>query len=71
MPARKRRNPESFESHYLLGVALGGLGRTGQARQHLLRARELVEREPRSPSTNAFRGGIKRELEQLAGVSSP
>ena len=63
-----QRNPESFESHYLLGVAWGGLGRTDQARQHLLRARELVERQPRSPSTNAFRGGIKRELEQLAGA---
>ena len=60
-----QRNPESFATHYLLGVALRELGRRDPAGQHLLRARELVDRQPRSPSTKAFRQGIKRELEEL------
>ena len=59
------RNPDSFATHYLLGVAFRGLGRTDLAGQHLLRARELVDRQPRSPSTEPYRQGIKRELEKL------
>ena len=59
-----RQNPQSFETHYLLAAALQGQGRTGLARQHLLRALQLVEGHPRTPSTNAFRRGIKRQLEE-------
>ena len=61
-----QRNPESFETHYLLGAALRGLGRRELAGQHLLRAHELVDRQPPSPSTTSFRQGIKRELEELS-----
>ena len=63
-----QRNPESFEAHYLLGAALRGLGRMDLAGQHLLRARELVDRQPRSPATKAFRQGIRRELEKLSSA---
>ena len=60
-----QRNPESFATHYLLGVAFLGLGRKDLAGQHLLRAHELVDRQPRSRSTKAYRQGIRRELEKL------
>ena len=58
-------NPESFETHYLLGAAFQGLGKTSPARHHLLYARELVESHPRSQVTKTFRQGIMRQLQGL------
>ncbi len=64
------RNPDSYETHLLLGVAFREKGNEEAALQHLERASQLVEKNPATASTEAYRRSIELALEHLREGSS-
>ena len=60
-----QQDPESYETHFLLGVALQQQEKEELALGHLQRALEWVGQRPGTPSAIAFRRSIEAVLEQL------
>ena len=58
-----QQDPESYETYFLLGVALQRQEKDELALGHLQRALELVEQAPGTQSANAFRRSIEAALE--------